>query len=327
MNDLDDAAAAQVVALDFECKREMPIALSQVHSAMEAGQFVWIDLDVGPATRQQVLRLQLVDEEVLDVALREEPSTQYARYDGYLHLVVAALRVEGPDFELQRLSVILGERFLLTLHHGPSDLVSAVRRDYHADFIRFARSPSFLLYEIWDHLIDNYLAMQKLMGERVEALQAELHSGNVDDQVFARVSALGTDLLHFRKILLPARTVLTDLSNRRSLLLSEATQRFLATMVGTVDHVLQDMLVDRDILAQSLNLYMSLVTHRTNAVMKRLTVVSVVFLPLTFLVGIYGMNFEVLPELKWRFGYAYFWIVAAVIVAVILRIIRRSRML
>jgi magnesium transporter len=169
--------------------------------------------------------------------------------------------------------------------------------------------------------------MQKLMGERVESLQQELHSGNVDDQVFPRVSALGTDLLHFRKILLPARTVLTDLSSRRSLLVSETTQRFLATMVGTVDHLLQDMLVDRDILAQSLNLYMSLVTHRTNDVMKRLTVVSVVFLPLTFLVGVYGMNFDVLPELKWRFGYVYFWIVAVGIVAVILRIIRRSRLL
>ena len=121
--------------------------------------------------------------------------------------------------------------------------------------------------------------------------------------MFARISELGADLLHFRKVLLPARAVLTDLSTRRSLFISEATQPFLGNMVGTVEHVLQDMLVDRDILSESLNLYMSMVGHRTNQVMKRLTVVSVVFLPLTFLVGVYGMNFEVLPELKWRFGY------------------------
>ena len=68
-------------------------------------------------------------------------------------------------------------------------------------------------------------------------------------------------------------------------------------MVGSVDHLLQDMLVDRDILSESLNLYMSMVSHRTNEVMKKLTVVSVVFLPLTFLVGVYGMNFEIFPEL------------------------------
>jgi hypothetical protein len=134
------------------------------------------------------------------------------------------------------------------------------------------------------------------MGERVERLQTELNSGNVNDAAFVRLSELGADLLHFRKLLMPARAVLSDMSTRRSIFLSEATQGFLANMVGTVDHLIQDMLVDREILSQSLDLYMSVVSHRTNEVMKRLTVVSVVFLPLTFLVGVYGMNFKVLPS-------------------------------
>jgi magnesium transporter len=164
------------------------------------------------------------------------------------------------------------------------------------------------------------------MGERVEALQAELRGEEVPATVFGRVSQLGSDLLHFRKILLPARAMLADLSTRRSLFLSEATQRFLGNMVSTIDHLLQDMLVDRDILSESMNLHMSLVGHRTNQIMKRLTAVSVIFLPLTFLVGVYGMNFEFLPEVKWRFGYAYFWLLAVVIVLVILRIIRRARL-
>jgi magnesium transporter len=85
--------------------------------------------------------------------------------------------------------------------------------------------------------------------------------------------------------------------------------------------------VDRDILAQSLDLYMSVVTHRTNQIMKRLTVVSVVFLPLTFLVGVYGMNFEVLPELRWRFGYVYFWGLVVATVAIILHLMRRLKLL
>jgi magnesium transporter len=126
---------------------------------------------------------------------------------------------------------------------------------------------------------------------------------------------------------LPARTVLTDLSSRRSLFISEATQPFLANMVGTLEHVLQDLLVDRDILSESLNLYMSVVSHRTNAVMKRLTVVSVVFLPLTFLCGVYGMNFDHLPELHWRWGYAGFWGVAATIVVGLLFVSRRADLL
>jgi len=86
-------------------------------------------------------------------------------------------------------------------------------------------------------------------------------------------------------------------------------------MAGTVDRVLQDALVDRDILSDSPNNSMSMVAHRTNKVMSKRTVVSVIFLPLSFLCGVYGMNFEVLPELKWSWGYGAFWSAVAVIVA------------
>jgi magnesium transporter len=98
-------------------------------------------------------------------------------------------------------------------------------------------------------------------------------------------------------------------------------------MVGTIERVLQDLLVDRDILSESLNLHMSIVTHRTNQVMKKLTVVSVIFLPLTFLCGVYGMNFQNLPELHWRYGYAAFWVAVVVIVGAIAWLSRRARLL
>jgi magnesium transporter len=321
--------AASVVALDFEHKQEAAIALADAAGAMAAGRFVWIDLDVRDATEARRLLggLALVGDEVVDLALSDEPSTQYGRHDGYVHLVISGYRQADGDFHRERVSVTLGERFLLTIHAGPVAFMAGVRREYHADFQRFAGSPSFLLYEIWDHLVASYLDVQKAMGDRVEELQAELHRDDVDDGVFARVSRLGADLLHFRKLLLPSRATLADLSTRRTLVLSETTQRFLGNMVGTVDHILQDMLVDRDILSESLNLYMSMVGHRTNKVMKKLTVVSVVFLPLTFLVGVYGMNFEVLPELKWRFGYVYFWCLVAAAVVGLLAILRRGRLL
>ena len=147
-----------------------------------------------------------------------------------------------------------------------------------------------------------------------------------DDRVFARVSALGAALLNFRKVVLPARGVLSDLATRRSLFLSETTQHLLGNLVSSAERVLQDLLVDRDILSESLNLYMSLVSHRTNQVMKRLTVVSVIFLPLTFLCGVYGMNFEHLPELKWQYGYPLFWFAVALIVGGIVWFSRRARL-
>lgn len=319
----------QVVDFDFENKVERAVDVREVQDAIAAGRFVWVDLEashLGEA-RELLGQMNLISDEIVQDALTAEAATRHARYDTCIHVVVSGCQQRGQHFDLERVDIVIAQSFLITIHKGPVSFLTAVRRDYKQDFQRFAKSPSFLVYELWDHLIDNYLAIQKQMEERVEQLQNELRSPSVSDAVFGRISDLGADLLHFRKILLPARAVLTDLSTRRTIFISETTQSFLHNMVGTVEHVLQDLLVDRDILSESLNLYMSLVGHRTNEVMKRLTVVSVVFLPLTFLCGVYGMNFDILPELHWRFGYLFFWAVAAAIVITLLGLMRRAKLI
>ncbi len=319
---------SRVVEFDFDTKTERAIDLAGFREAMAAGRFVWIDVDYGDpgAARRLLDGLGLLDHEIVEDALTREPATQSARYKDHLHFVVSGCRLTGRNFDLERVDCVVGERFLATIHRGPIVFLEALAKDYSADFRSFAKSPSFLVYEIWEHLTDNYLAVQKAFEERVEQLQIEL-IGEVDDRIFVTVSELGADLLHFRKVVMPARAVLTDLATRKSLYISEATQPFLLNMVGTLERVLQDLLVDRDILSESLNLYMSLVGYRTNLVMKRLTVVSVIFLPLTFLCGVYGMNFDVLPELKWQYGYGYFWLLVLFIVAAIVWISRRTRLL
>jgi magnesium transporter len=318
----------RAVEFDFGKKLERTIDVAAIRESMQAGHFVWIDVEFSDSVEASrvLAALELFSEEVVEDALTREPATQHARYDDYLHLVVSGCRLQGRNFELERVDCVIGELFLATIHKGPVVFLENVRKDYKSDFLRFAKSPSFLVYELWDHLIDNYLSVQKRFEDRVETLQTEL-MGEVDDAVFATVSELGADLLHFRKVVLPARAVLTDLSTRKSLFISEATQPFLANMVGTLERVLQDLLVDRDILSNSLNLYMSMVGHRTNEVMKKLTVVSVVFLPLTFLCGVYGMNFRRLPELDWQWGYLGFWVAVAVIVSVVVYVSRRAGLL
>jgi len=317
----------RLVEFDFEAKRERELDMEQAAEAVAQGRFIWVDVQAGDddSVREPLRRIGLISDAVIDDALSGEAVTRHARYDEYLHVVVSGCRPGGGRVQLERVDIVIGERFLATIHRGPVLFLESMRRDYHSDFLRFARSPSFLVYELWDHLIENYLEVQREMEDRVEAVQLELGSGHLDDAVFARFSTLGSDLLHFRKILLPARAVLAELSTRKSIFISEATQGFLGNMVGTVEHLLQDLMVDRDILSESLNLYMLMVSHRTNLTMKRLTTVSVVFLPLTFLVGVYGMNFEHMPELSWRYGYLFFWGVCFLVVLVILGLMRRSR--
>jgi magnesium transporter len=317
-----------LIELDFKTKAHCKICVDDLRSSMDAGRFVWIDVDVAQQGEARALlgQLDLCMQEIVEDALTREPATQVARYEDYVHLVLSGCRLASHKFDLERVDAILGERFLLTLHKGQPVFLEAVRKSYLADFRRFAQSPSFLLYELWDHLIENYLSVHKRFEERVEQLQARL-SGVVDDAVFAEASELGADLLHLRKVVLPARAVLTDLSTRKSSFVSEATQPYLANMVGTIERVLQDVLVDRDILSGSLNNYMSLIAHKTNRTMSRLTVVSIIFLPLTFLCGVYGMNFTVLPEKDWDYGYLYFWGLVVAITGGLIWLMRRNKVL
>ena len=324
MNETHSGCESFTVEFDFAAKKERVITLADARASMAADLFVWIDVDVANVdeARAVLSTLGLVAEEILEAALTHEPSTQLGRYDDYMHLVVTGCRLAENHFDLERVDVIVGERFMLTLHKGGTHFLTVIRKQYKQDFYRFARSPSFLMYELWDHLIENYLAVQKQFEERVSGLQQALMK-DVDDAVFAKISELGADLLHFRKVLLPARAVLTELSTRKSIFISEATQPFLGNMVGTLERVLGDLLVDRDILSESLNLYMSIVGHKTNRVMNRLTVVSVIFLPLTFLCGVYGMNFEYLPELRMQNGYLLFWLVALTVAGTLAYLMRR----
>ena len=317
-----------VVELDFKTKKYERIDCDRARAAMEAGKFIWIDVDLTNADEARTVlgKLNLCAPEIVQDALTREPATQIARYEDYIHLVLSGCRLAGHKFDLERVDAMMGDNFLLTLHRGRPVFLEAVRKSYIKDFVQFAQSPSFLLYELWDHLLENYLAVHKKFEERVDLVQSRL-SGDVDDRVFAEASELGADLLHLRKVVLPARAVLTDLSSRKSPYVSEATQPYLANMVGTIERVLQDVLVDRDILSGSLNNYMSLVAHKTNRTMSRLTVVSIIFMPLTFLCGVYGMNFDVLPEKTWEYGYLAFWVVTVVIVGGLLWLMRRNKLL
>ena len=317
-----------VAEFDFDKKTERQIPPGEIRDSMAAGKFIWIDIDVQDvdAARKVLSHLNLVATEIIEDALTRDPATQLSRYDDYLHMVLSGCRLMGDKFELERVDAVLGESFLLSLHKGQPVFLEAVRRAYRADFLRFAKSPSFLIYEFWDHLIDNYLSVQKRFEQRVERLQKEL-IGEVDDAVFARISELSSDLLELRSMVLPARGVLTDLATRKTIFINEATQQFLGNMAGTIERVLQDILVARDILSGSLELYMSMVSHRTNRVMNRLTVVSVIFLPLTFLCGVYGMNFDILPEKEWHYGYLYFWLAVLGIAGGLMWLLRRAKLL
>ena len=314
------------VEFDFPNKRERSIDPTQAKASCDAGLFCWIDVDAAADVElaEAILKEMGVNDHAIREAIGPDVDGRYDLYDDCLHLSVTAGSLENGKLRTSHVDVVIGERFMMTIHRGRVDALDQVRRHYRQDFQRYAKTPSFLIYDFWDALVESYKRTIRGLAVQVELFQDQIF-GDVSDAIFDNVSAVTRDLLSFRKIMLAAREVLHELASRRSPYVSEATQPFLEKMGDTLERLGADLTVERDILSETLNLYMSITSHRTNKIVSRLTVISVVFLPLTFLCGVYGMNFEVLPELRWRYGYLVFWAVVISIAGGLLTYMKRRK--
>ncbi|MHC4996101.1 MAG: magnesium transporter CorA family protein [Planctomycetota bacterium] len=320
------------IGFDFQSRTETPLEPEKAADAIARDRCVWLDVDLGHRpdpdslrySEQLVAALGLLDEETLEDALDFETPACQTRHTQGLRFTMCGCSLKEGELHLEALNAFVGKNLLITVHRGPVTFLDEVKRTYHDDFVHHAQSFGFLIYELWDHLIENYLHTQRYFEEHVLDLQDRLMH-KVDEDVFAAVSRLGSDLLRFRGLLLPARSALTELATRKSVFIPATTQPYLRDMTQAIEHILQDVMVDRDILSDTLNLNMSMMANRTNQVVSSLTAVSVIFLPLTFLCGVYGMNFLNLPELSWYYGYAMFWLVCAGIVGAGLYLLRKKR--
>ena len=321
--------------LDFRDRSLGLLCPSEIRGEIDRGRFVWLDIDVALVEADLIeatLPLQacpgvdfrqLVDDHA---KLRSPPAAALRRTDRLLQLTFLGGDACGPDDPGERLDVVIGEGFLVTVHRGPNGVLDAVRRDYVQDFQQHAATPSFLLYDLCNEQVEQFLAVKTRLEDEVEDTRHAL-ANEFDETAFASVASVSAKLLALRRRVLPVRRALEEVTSRKTVLVSEATLPFLAGMIQSLERLLSDITADREILETALNLSLTVMSHRTNQTMNRLAVVSTIFLPLTFLCGVYGMNFAAMPEVDWAHGYTYFWVLSACITAGVFVFLRRSRLL
>ncbi len=300
-----------ILGFNFDTRTDRSIPIGEMAEAFAGGDYCWIDIHCPkcspdcPTCKPFLESLGLNPAVVMEV-LGPDREGRYDVHEESLHFAVSEANLREGRLATAHVDVVLGKRFLLTYRRREAEFPRQIRRTCREDFHKFAKSPSFLLYELGDHLIDVYRRMFRRFSASVEEIQLRLFT-NVDDGIFREVAELTQDILTFRKIVLSSRELMHELASRRSPYISESTQPFLEKMAGTLERLGADVTTEREGLNESLNLYMGMVSHRTNKVVNRLTVISALFLPLTFLCGVYGMNFEVMPELGHPRGYLIFW--------------------
>ncbi|MFM7291984.1 MAG: magnesium transporter CorA family protein [Planctomycetia bacterium] len=335
--DAPDSAAAGVRAeyFDFRDRTHGVIRLDDLRYRMDGGGYVWVDVDAATAAPEAVIEAlppQLLGDFDLRSLLERadaaggESASRLTRSERILHIVLAGGSHVDAAAAVERLDVVLATGLMLTIRRGRNAVLAAVRRDYIHDFEQHASTPSFLLYEIFNEQVEQFLSVQGRLEDEVEATRLAL-CDTVDERALGRLGDVSRRLLTLRARALTCRRVLEELVSRKTTLVSEATLTFLEMMIQSLERLLADIATNREILESALHFSLTVMSHRTNQTMNRLAVVSTIFLPLTFLCGVYGMNFTAIPEMNWRYGYLYFWGVSALITSVLVWLLRRARLL
>jgi magnesium transporter len=225
-------------------------------------------------------------------------------YETYVFLVVKMLAVtERGGILVEQVSFVLGRNYVLSFQENGTDVFRPVRDRLRAGKGRLRHNGSdYLLYALVDAVVDQYFAVLESLGEKIETLQERVMADPKPDTL-RDIHALKRQLLFVRRAVWPLREVTNSLSRSDCPYLHEPTKVFFRDVYDHVVQIVDTIETFREMLSASLDIYLSSVSYRLNAVMRVLTVITTIFMPLSFIASIYGMNFEHMPELKWEWGY------------------------
>lgn len=242
----------------------------------------------------------LVLEDILNVD--QMPKMQdFGTYD-FVTLKMISVDAEG-DTDQESVSFILGDHFLISFQEKKGDIFEPVRQRIETGLGRArGKGADYLLFALMDIVVDNYYFVIESLNDELTKLEAMLADEDEPRMIY-RINEDKQKLFMLRKAVSPLRETLRKLSAGESKLIKPDIGKYFNDVLDHVNHINQDMEIQRDMLNGYVDIYNANVSNRMNNVMKTLTIIATIFIPLTFIAGIYGMNFNNMPELQWEYGY------------------------
>lgn len=246
---------------------------------------------------------------VLEDIVNTHQRPKLDEYEDYLYLVLKRFDVAEDNFRVkqEQVSLLLFDNMLLTFKERVDDLFAPVMTRLQAEKGRLrTQSTDYLAYVVLDTIVDGYFALQDSLDLFTDDIEEQLFE-QPGPELLTRIQQVKREMIFVRKSLSPLREMLAALERCDSPLLSEKTHIYLRDVYDHTIRVVESVDSYRDLITGMLEIYLSSVSNRLNEIMKVLTVFSTIFIPLTFLTGIYGMNFQDMPELKWPWSYPILW--------------------
>ncbi|MBD3260609.1 MAG: magnesium/cobalt transporter CorA [Candidatus Altiarchaeales archaeon] len=263
----------------------------------------------------------LVLEDVLNTQQRPKKEELGER----VFVVLRLLHING-DLSSEQISFFVGENFVVSFQEHEGDVFNGVRDRIRTGRGIRKRKADYLLYALIDSIVDNYFLILERFGERIEALEDEILE-NPSNQTMQRIQGLRKDIISLRRSIWPLREVISGLERSESPLIKKSTGIYFRDVYDHTIQVIDTIESYRDIVSGMLDTYLSSLSNRMNEVMKTLTIIATIFIPLTFIAGVYGMNFKHMPELDYRYGYPLIWFIMAGVAAALTAYFKKKRWL
>lgn len=266
---------------------------------------------------------------VLEDIIHTEQRPKMEDFDDYL-FIIFKMFYHGSDIhhlKTEQVSLLLGPTWVISFQEEEGDVFEPIRQRIRNAKGRIRRrGADYLAYALIDAVVDNYFLVLEKIGEGVEDIEEELIA-DPSPETLHLIHRLKRELIYLRKSVWPLREVIGGLERLETDLIDKKTGIYLRDVYDHTIQVIDTVETFRDMVSGMLDIYLSSVSNRMNEVMKVLTIIATIFIPLTFIAGIYGMNFAHMPELGWQWSYPLVWLVMGCVAVAMLIYFRRRQWL
>jgi magnesium transporter len=266
---------------------------------------------------------------LLEDILNTDQRPKMEDYGDYIFIVLKMLYSDEnkDEIEIEQVSIILGSNFVISLQEYEGDVFDPIRERIRKSKGRIRNADAdYLAYALLDAIVDNYFLILENIGEKIEDTEQRLTT-DPSTETLQYIRELKNEMIFLRKSIWPLRELINGLERCESKLIYESTGAYLRDVYDHTIQIIDTVESYRDMISGMVDIYLSSISNKMNAVMKVLTIFASIFIPLTFVAGIYGMNFKYLPELEWHWGYFGFWGVSVIVAGIMLFYFKRKKWL
>lgn len=321
----------EITALDYDADKVQElkgITLADIETFRNSPSVSWINID-GIHQARVIADLGAMFQLhplVIEDILTPDQRPKMEIFDGYIYIVLKMLDYDEKNHEVigEQVSLLLTPHVVMCFQERPGDVFDPVRKRIRNGKGRIRTLGSdYLAYALLDTIVDRYFLILEKLGEDLEEMEDAVVE-NPEHQTLQKVHHMRKEMIFMRKSIWPLRELVANLEREESPLVEVPTRRFFRDVYDHTIQIIDTVETFRDMLSGLHDTYLSSISNRMNEIMKVLTIIATIFIPLTFVAGIYGMNFRFMPELQWKWGYPAVWLVLLTLAAGMLRFFKKK---